>query len=165
MSFFRSQVPKACQIPSLVPAPLLALLALDTAGSLDGAVQVYFAAGLAKSSHRTYKTAGKRYMDFCRDFALNPFPVTEPILCYFVACLGQQGLAPTTIKTYLSGVHQMQIAAGYPDINLSLQPRLHQVLKGVETTAQHMGSLSKATPHLPITPNILRKMPGAVRGP
>ena len=50
----------------------------------------------------------------------------------FVACLGQQGLAPTTIKTYLSGVHQMQIATGYPDINLPLQPRLHQVLKGVE---------------------------------
>ena len=100
--------------------------------SLDGAVQAYFAAGLAKSTHQTYKTAGKRYTDFCRNFALNPFPVTEPILCYFVACLGQQGLAPTTIKTYLSGVHQMQIAAGYPDINLPLQPRLHQVLKGVE---------------------------------
>ena len=90
--------------------------------SLDGAVQAYFAAGLAKSTHRTYETVGKRYTDFCRDFALNPFPVTELILCYFVACLGQQGLAPTTIKACLSGVHQMQIAAGYPDINLPLHP-------------------------------------------
>ena len=59
----------------------------------------------------------------------------------------------------------MQIAAGYPNINLPLQPRLHQVLKGVETTARDTGSLSKATPRLLIAPNILRKMPGAVRGP
>lgn len=37
-----------------------------------------------------------------------------PTLCYYVACLGQEGLAHSTIKTYLSGMRQVQIAHGFP---------------------------------------------------
>ena len=99
---------------------------------MDGALQTFFAAGIADSSHRTYKTAEKRFLTFCNDFSLNLYPVNENILCYFAACLGQQGLTAPTIRTYLAGVRQMQIAGSHPDPRISLMPRLRQVLRGVE---------------------------------
>ena len=108
--------------------------------SLDGAVQVFFAAGLVKASHRTYETAGKRFLRFCHDFALTQFPVNESILCYFVACLGQQGLSAATIKTYLSRVQQMQIAAGHPELTIQLFPCMHQFIRGVELTRSMRGN-------------------------
>jgi len=73
---------------------------------LDQTVQQYFTAGLAPSSHKTYQTAECRYLGFCSNFALTPLPTSEELLCYFSACLGQQGLAHTSIRTYLSGVRQ-----------------------------------------------------------
>ena len=126
--------------------------------SLDGVVQAYFTAGLTESSHRTYGTAEKRYRKFCQDFSLYPFPTNENILCYFVACLGQQGLALATIKTYLSGVRQAQIRGGLPDPNVQAMPRLRQVLRGVEIMRGRLGKTPRL--RLPITPSILRKMKG-----
>ena len=98
-------------------------------------------------------------MRFCHDFALTPFPVNESILCYFVACLGQQGLSAATIKTYLSGVRQMQIAAGHPEPRIQLFPRLRQVIRGVELTRSVRGNQMRT--RLPITPSILRKLRGS----
>ena len=119
--------------------------------SLDGVVQAYFTAGLTESSHRTYGTAERRYRKFCQDFSLYPFPTNENILC----CLGQQGLALATIKTYLSGVRQVQIGGGLPDPNLHAMPRLRQVLRGVEIMWGKLGKTPRL--RLPITPSILRK--------
>ena len=126
--------------------------------SLDGALQAYFAAGIADSTHKTYGTAERRFVKFCKDFSLSPYPVNENILCYFVACLGQQGLTAATIKTYLSGVRQMQIAGGYPDPNIHQLPRLRQVIRGVELMRGRRGLTKR--PRLPITPSILKKMRG-----
>ena len=49
--------------------PLITRGCLDV-HSLDGAVQAFFVAALAKTSHWTYETAGKRFLRFCHDFAL-----------------------------------------------------------------------------------------------
>ena len=54
------------------------------------------------------------------------------MLCYFAACLGQQNLSASTIRTYLSGNHQMHIAGGFPGPLTDHMPRLHQVLKGIK---------------------------------
>jgi len=92
---------------------------------LDQTVQRYFTAGLAPSSHKTYQAAECRYLGFCSSFALTPLPTSEELLCNFSACLGQQGLAHTTIRTYLSGVRQLQITYGGSDLNIDRVPRLH----------------------------------------
>ena len=68
--------------------------------SLGDAVRHYFTTALADSTHKTYRTSKQRYCKFCVTFSLKPFPTTENMLCYFVACLGQQGLAHSTIKHY-----------------------------------------------------------------
>lgn len=64
---------------------------------------------------------------------------SENLLCYFMACLGQQGLPHLTIKTYLSGIQQVQIAHGFQDPHIDQIPRLCQVLSGVKTEARQQG--------------------------
>ena len=108
------------------------------------------------STKKTYKSAERRYVKFCTDFNINPFPTNEAILCYYVACLGQEGLVHATIKTYLAGVRQLQLASGFPDPGLTGLPRLQQVLKGVRVEQGKRGGAPR--PRLPITPNILRRM-------
>ena len=75
---------------------------------------------------------------------------------YFAACMGQQGLPASSICTYLSGIHQLQIASGHSDPHIDHMPRLRQILKGIKVQAAQSGKTSHS--HLPITPSILRKL-------
>ena len=124
--------------------------------SIDQAVCRYFVAALSSSTHKTYKAAERRYLQFCNNFSLTPLPVSENILCYFVACMGQEGLAGSSIRTYLSGIRQLQVAAGFQDPHLDQMPRLSQVLKGVKVLAAGAGRQPRS--RLPITPSILRML-------
>ena len=90
--------------------------------SLDGSVQQYFTAALAQSSHKTYKVAANKYLAFCESFILSPLPTSEATLCYFTACLGQQGLAHSSICTYISGIRQLQIAHGLQEPKVDTMP-------------------------------------------
>ena len=48
-----------------------------------------------------------------------------------VSCLAtEDGLAPSTIKAYLSAVRHLQIAANLPDPQVGDMARLEQVIKG-----------------------------------
>ena len=123
---------------------------------LDTAVQHFFEAGLSTSTHKTYKSAEKRYLQFCNQFSVKPFPASESALCYYVACLGQEGLTHATIKTYLAGVRQIQIAQGFPDLAIQTMPRLRQIIRGVRVEQGKLGRAPRT--RLPITPAILRKM-------
>jgi len=118
---------------------------------LDQAVQGYFRAGLAPSSHKTYLSAERWYLESCKGFKLDPLPTSEQILCYFAACLGQQGLAHSTIKTYPSGVRQLQIAHGGTDPGIDKMPRL-QVFRGVKAECGKQGKPCSCLP------GILRKI-------
>ena len=118
--------------------------------SLDSAVQVYFAAAPAPSTHSTCKAAEHRYLSFCSNFHIIPLPTIEASLCYSVTCLGQQVLADFTIHIYLSGVRQFQIAHGYKDFNYEHIPRLCQILKGVRISQVQKGRTIHS--RLPITP-------------
>ena len=123
---------------------------------LDQAVLKYYELALSSSTHKTYKAAGTKYLGFCNNFSISPLPTSENVLCYFSACMAQEGLAQSTIRTYLSGVRQIQIARGLPDPHIDQMPRLRQVLKGIKI---HEGRIGKSPrPRLPITPSILRKL-------
>ena len=121
---------------------------------LDVAIQGNFTAALVPATHKTYKVAEHRYVSFCESFGINPLAVLKDTLCYYVACLGQQGLAHSSVRKYLSGVRQLQNAHGFKDINYDKVPRLWQIIKGVKIDQGRKGQ----TPHhhLPITPYILR---------
>ena len=93
----------------------------------------YFRSGLASSTQSSYKAGLKRFYDFCVRYNIpTPFPVTEQILCYFLAFLADQGLAPKPSQSYLSAVCSMQISLGFPDPrDPSSMPILKRVQAGI----------------------------------
>ena len=66
---------------------------------LDEVVQRLYRAGLSAASHKTYQVAQHCYLAFCMEFSLASLPTFENILCYFIACLGQQGLTYSSLQT------------------------------------------------------------------
>ena len=115
----------------------------------------YFRQGLASSTQRTYSSAQKRYLEFCNKHSLPPLPVHEHQLCQFVSFLGDQSLAYSSLKGYLSAIRNLQITYNYPDPNISRMPKLEQVLRGIKR--QNAAAQTKRE-RLPITPDILVKL-------
>ena len=99
-------------------------------------------------------------MAFCSQLGVSrPLPVTEELLCRFVAMLGREGLKHSTIKVYLSGVRFYQIAQGLGDpfrgVGTS-HPQLEYVMRGIKRVQAEGGVKTK--PRLPVTPLILDKL-------
>jgi len=87
---------------------------------------------------------------------MTPFPVSEPLLCYFATYLGCSHLAPQTIKVYLAAIRHMQITLGLPEPRqLSSMPRLRLVQSGIQRLHAHNSSPKI---RLPITPAILQRL-------
>ena len=117
-------------------------------------VQELFAAGLASSTQKAYKSGERRYSEFCTRTGVTPFPTKETTLSAFVAHLYREGLAASTAKSYLAAVRHAQIALGLGDPKMAGMPQLEYVTKGLrkKTAGRH-----KRT-RLPITPPILRQL-------
>ena len=118
-------------------------------------VQRYFQQGLASSTHKIYGVAMKRFHAFCVHFSvLNPFPVSEMLLCSFAAFLADEGLVPQTGKAYLSAVRSMQISFGLPDPwEHSSMPAFKRVQAGISHARMLRGAKSRI--RLPITATVL----------
>ena len=98
--------------------------------SLDNSVQQFYAAGLAPSTKATYKAGQLKFIKFCVEYNIkNVLPVNQDILCYYVAFLGREGLAHSTIKGYLSALRNLQITYGFPSPFDSPMPKLDQILR------------------------------------
>ena len=83
-----------------------------------------------------------------------------PLLCYFVAALARQGLAPSTIRTYLASVRHAQIVRGLPEPwEHSNLPRLRLVQAGVQRAWAEQGH-ARVRQRLPVTPAHLRLVHG-----
>lgn len=119
--------------------------------SLDEAVHYFCLHGIAESTHKTYKSALRKFYQFCSSFSiLSPFPVSE-----ITSYLAKQNLSP---QTYLAGIRHMQITLGLPEPRAFLSlPRLKLVQAGIQRThTQRVHAPPKM--RLPITPAILRRM-------
>ena len=90
----------------------------------------------------------KRYLDFCSRLKISPLPVSETMLCRFIAFLRLEGLRHQTAKSYLSAVRHLQISQGFGDPRISTMPQLELVLRGVKRELAGQ----PAKPRLPITP-------------
>lgn len=116
----------------------------------------YFRSGLAPSTQRTYESAKRRFLTFCIKANLVPLPISEQLSCRYVSHLAEQGLAPKSIKGYLSAARHLQISMLMPDPKFSEMTRLEQVMQGIKR------EYAKRSPgkrvRLPITPDILLRM-------
>ena len=128
---------------------------------MDHIVQEYCRLGIAKSTTRSYNSALKRFYQFCTKFSIDyPFPVSESLLCYYVAFLAQSGLAPSSIRSYLAAVRHMQVTCimGYPEPReTSSLPRLKLVINGIARKRLD-GGQSPSKPRLPIMASILKQL-------
>lgn len=115
-----------------------------------------FAKGLADSTLKAYKSAQKRYLNFCKSGAITPVPATEASLCRYVSQLKKDGLKHRTIKAYLSAIRYLHIEENGCDPFTSPLLRLQYILRGVRRTEAEGGGQKRE--RLPITPDILRKM-------
>ncbi len=117
-------------------------------------VRELFSAGIAQSTRRAYQSGTNRYLRFCSDYGVSPFPASEQNLCFFVGSLFRDGLTGSTVKSYLSGIRHSQIAVGLDDPHISSMPQLEYVVKG----ARKKSAGRSSRPRLPITPAILRRL-------
>ena len=116
----------------------------------------YFRNGLAPSIHRSYDSAKRKFSSFCNQAHLKPLPVSEKLLCRYVAHLAEQGLAPKTIKLYLSAVRHLQVSMSLTDPRMGDMPRLERVVKGVKR--EYVRKNPDKRERLPITPELLMLM-------
>lgn len=124
---------------------------------MEESVRYYFVKGLATSTQKTYKSGKDRYLSFCMHASLPALPVSQYVLCSFVAYLADQGLKHRSIKVYLSAVRHLQISAAHPDpFTGKSMPQLEYVLKGIKKREVEKGD--NARERLPITPDILLRM-------
>lgn len=116
----------------------------------------YFSNGLAPSTQKTYGSGKKRYITFCTELGLSPVPASEQQLCRFAAKLAEEGLAPGTIKSYLSAIRHLHLQLRLADPKIADMPRLEQVVKGAKS--QFVKRNPQCHIRLPITPDLLLKM-------
>ena len=110
--------------------------------------------GLSPLSNRSYRSGVRRYISFCARYQLIGSPLSDLVLCRFVAFLVQQSLAYTSIRQYLymCALCHHQLLEGGNDPGLSSFSCLHYVLHG-----SHRSVGSTVCPTcLPITPAILQ---------
>ena len=107
---------------------------------LEDLVHRYFTKGLAAATQRTYRSGQERYIKFCGEADLKPFPVNETGLYSFVAQLADLKLRHHIINTYLSGVRHLQISKGLSDpFHGAPMPRLQYVLRGIKEDESERG--------------------------
>lgn len=100
---------------------------------LDSSVHFFCSKGIAESTQRTYRSALNKFSRFCTQFnILSPFPVSEPLLCYFASFLAaSENISPKSLKVYLSGIRHMQVVLGLPEPReFSSLPRLRLGYRG-----------------------------------
>ena len=122
--------------------------------AMDATVQELLESEVAPSTVSAYRSGVRRYNSFCIGTGLTAFPLTETVVCRFVAHLHQSQLSLSSIRLYLSAIRFFQIAYGIGNPHLESFDRLHYVVRGVARTQPRSGRASK----LPITVEILQHL-------
>lgn len=126
---------------------------------MDKSVEFYVNRGIAPSTARSYGSARKRYNNYCLQQGAVAIPTTEGLLCRFAAFLAKEGLAPTTIRGYLSAVAHWQLLSDRGDPGIHLMKRLGLVMRGIKREAAK--SSHRREKKLPITAEVMKKLKGA----
>ena len=124
---------------------------------MEGALQGFYADGLATSTQKCYSSGQNRYLSFCNKFSLLAIPPSEHTLLLFISQLGVDGLSLATIKSYLSSVRNLLINTGVSS-PVIYTPRVELVIRGIKCAKVGLGSPVRS--RLPITPNLLLKLKG-----
>jgi hypothetical protein len=118
------------------------------------------AQGLAPATHRVYAAGQRSYFRFAAAFGFPRFPASEWHLMLFATWLYyNNGLAPSSITTYIAAVRSLHIDLGAVDPTRGAS-RLARLLRGIRR--------ARASPRplrLPITNNVMHLLCTALSSP
>ncbi len=100
----------------------------------------------------------KKFYTFCTRYTITTlFPITKMLLCSFAVYLAELGLAPQTIKEYLSAVRNTQLSLELPDPReQSSLPVLKRIQAGIQRVRADKGPPSHL--RLPITAAVMEQI-------
>lgn len=126
----------------------------DSMPALGGMVREAYSGALAKKTKSSYDTGYRRYANWCEANGLEPLPVSESKLSFFVVYLALFVQMPS-LQKYLSGIRSAQIdsLAYWPDTRQWL--RFDRVLRFLK---KKYGCEDGKPPRRPITTDLLAKM-------
>ena len=75
-------------------------------------IRFFLRNALAPTTLCSYQSAVKRYYNFCLAQNVTPFPVTEQLLCQFVASVAAQGVAHKSLKV----IYQDYASSKFPSL-------------------------------------------------
>ena len=128
--------------------------------SLEGDVQHFLEAGVAKSTMNTYEAGWSRYQKFTSQFHLTPHPITEEKVMLFIAHVGAQGLAASTIKVYLAGLRLFRLLTDPTCTAPSFHnPYVNLLIRGIRRVNAGKGP---ARNRLPITMAMMNRIRAAL---
>ena len=111
-------------------------------------------AGLAESTKRVYRAGWKRYITFAGSVAIPDVPITSESVTLFAAFLGAEGLAISTIESYLAALRHVHLLTNPSCPALSWHsPHMKVLLRGICRVQAHH---SPAWVRLPITSSLMR---------
>ena len=120
--------------------------------AMESNVQSFWGADITESTMKVYRAEWSRYQTFANQFKIASTSVTLEKAMLFIAYLGSQGLAVSTIEVYLAGLRYFRIQAN----PTCMAPSLHSlyinlIIKGIKQINATLmrrikGSLS-AKPH------------------
>ena len=139
--------------PGVTSSPVPGASGLDLS-ELEGKVREFLEAGLAESTKRVYRAGWKWYIAFAGSVAIPAVPITSESVTLFAAFLGAEGLAISTIESYLAALRHVHLLTNPSGPAPSWHsPHMKVLLRGIRRVqAQH----SPARVRLPITSSLMR---------
>ena len=122
---------------------------------LEAAVDFFLEAGLAETSRKVYQAGWRKYLAFCLSFARPPTPITQENATLFVAWLGTEGKALSTIESYLAALRFARLRLDPTATAVTFHsPHMNTLLRGIKRVRSQAGQLGRV--RLPITGSIMR---------
>ena len=103
--------------------------------------------GWAPRTRSGYNSAIKRYLTFTTNHGLDPLPVQEKVLLWYIAYLDIQGLAPATVRNYLAAIRAWVISMGLRE-PVIWSPRVHLACRAMTRTHAPPRQVSPITFHI-----------------
>ena len=142
-------------VPGAGSASLPGAGRLDIA-SLEGTLHQFLEVGLSNSTRRVYRAGWNRFLSFTRAFSLPATPITTESAILFAAYLGSEGLAVSTIESYLAALRHFRVIAD-PHCTLPTfhSPYMKVLLHGIRRVQAQQ---APARVRLPITASLMRRI-------
>ncbi len=109
-------------------------------------------AAFAEGTYKNLQIQWKLYLEFCKDYQLQPVPVSVEVLCLYCQFLSNRMKASETVKNYVNGVKVLHLLLDLP-VGVFKSFEYHVTIRGIARLKQHQPKQAA-----PITVKMLKEM-------